>query len=247
MIQGYLQPERDKIDALAVVSPHAGFIYSGPVAGAVFSSVSMAEVFIIIGPNHHSSRTGLAIMKNGTWENPLGSVSVDEALAEAIMKEDPRIQEDPSAHEQEHSIEVQLPFIQVLQQDFSMVPITISYFVSYEELKELGTALAAAVRKEKRKILIVASTDMSHMVSQETAEEKDFKAIDKILKLDDAGLYDVVRSENISMCGFQPTTSAIVAAKKLDAEKAELIEYSTSGDASGDYSQVVGYAGVRIF
>ncbi|MBN1272519.1 MAG: AmmeMemoRadiSam system protein B [Candidatus Aminicenantes bacterium] len=246
-IRGYIQPEKQKKSVCAVISPHAGIIYSGSVAGAVYSSVEMPDVFIILGPNHRTSRTGMAIMKTGSWENPLGIVPIDESVAEEILKENSKVQEDISAHEHEHSIEVQLPFLQVLKEHFSIVPITISYFVSYEELEDLGDTLARVVRRDDRKIIIVASTDMSHMVSQDIAEEKDFLAIEKILKLDAKGLYDVVKKKNISMCGFQPTTSAIIAAKKMKAEKAELIKYSTSGDVSGDYSQVVGYAGIRIY
>jgi AmmeMemoRadiSam system protein B len=237
---------REKTDAICVVSPHAGFEYSGPVAGAVFSSVLLPDKFVLIGPSHRHARTRFAIMHKGAWETPFGDVSVDPALAEAISNQTDMISEDDAAHAREHSLEVQLPFIQFFKKDISIVPISISFDASFEDLKELGEAVACAVKEIGDKVLIVASTDMSHYVHQDEAKEKDFHAIDKILQLDPRGLYDVVNAENISMCGFQPTASGIVAALNLGAKKAELIKYQTSGDVTGDYREVVGYAGIRI-
>jgi hypothetical protein len=156
------------------------------------------------------------------------------------------VQENPRSHSQEHSLEVQVPFIQYLKEKISIVPISIAYFSTYDDLVNLGKAIAGAIREYGQEVLIVASTDMSHYVSQEVAKEKDFLAIEKILDLDALGLYETVETENISMCGFKPTAAAIIASNELKAKKAELIKYQTSGDVSGDFLKVVGYAGIRI-
>jgi AmmeMemoRadiSam system protein B len=156
------------------------------------------------------------------------------------------ISEDQTAHSKEHSLEVQLPFIQYFKKDVSIVPLCIPYHASFEELEELGKAVSQGIKDFKKEVMIVASTDMSHLVSREVAEKKDFLAIDKILAMDPKGLYEIVESENISMCGFQSTTSALIASKELGAQEATLIKYQTSGDTTGDYFEVVGYAGIRI-
>ena len=246
MIQGMVDPECEKRKAIGVISPHAGFEYSGPVAGAVFSSVELPDIFLILGPSHRPIRSEIAIMKQGLWETPLGDVRVDSSLAELIMSHCSLIAEDDSAHLNEHSLEVQLPFIQYFKKDAAVVPLCISYHIGFEELEELGKSLAKGIKDFGKDVLIVASTDMSHYVEQSVAEEKDFLAIDKILELDAKGLHDTVERKNISMCGYQPTTSAIVAAKELGAKEASLIKYQTSGDRTGNYQEVVGYAGIRI-
>ena len=246
MIEDMVDLEKEKEKALCVVSPHAGFVYSGPVAGAVFSSVYLPDRFVILGPSHRSVQSKLAIVKDGIWETPFGDVSIDSRLAEFIMDQTESITEDNSAHLHEHSLEVQLPFIQYFRKDVSIVPICISYHAGYEDLEELGRAVAQGIKDSKEDVLIVASTDMSHYVHQDVARKKDFLAIEKILKLDAQGLIDTVSRENISMCGSQPTSAAIVASKELGAEKAELVKYQTSGDITGDFAEVVGYAGIRI-
>ena len=246
MIEGMIDAEMKRERAICVVSPHAGFVYSGPVAGAVFSAVILPDTFVILGPSHRGISSRFAIMKEGVWETPLGDIPLESQLATLIMKNSSLVVEDKKAHSEEHSLEVQLPFIQYFKKEFSIVPICLSYDVSYEELGELAKAISQGIQDFEREVLIVASTDMSHYVSQKTAEKKDFLAIDKVLKLDPKGLHDIVQKEDISMCGFQPTTSALIASKELGARKAELIKYQTSGDTSGDYSQVVGYAGIRI-
>lgn len=246
MIEEMVNPEKEKERSICVVSPHAGFVYSGPVAGAVFSSVFLPERFVILGPSHRSMESKFGIMREGIWETPLGDVSVDSHLAELIKDHSGLITEDDTAHINEHSLEVQLPFIQFFKRDFSIVPICIAYYASFEELEELGKAISQGIKEAEKEVMIVASTDMSHYVDQKVAKKKDFLAIDKILELDAKGLYDVVNRENISMCGFQPTTSAVVASKELGAKRAELIKYQTSGDITGDYHEVVGYAGIRI-
>lgn len=246
MIEGMVDPEKEKERSICVISPHAGFTYSGPVAGAVFSSVYLPERFVILGPSHRSMKSRFGIMREGIWETPLGDVSVDSRLGELILDYSGLITEDPTAHLNEHSLEVQLPFIQFFMKNISIVPICITYHASFEELEELGKAISQGIKESENKVMIIASTDMSHYVDQRVAKKKDFLAIDKILELDAKGLYDIVNRENISMCGFQPTTSALIASKELGAKRAELIRYQTSGDITGDYHEVVGYAGIRI-
>lgn len=246
MIGKMVDPEKRRVKSIGVVSPHAGFIYSGPVAGAVFSSVYLPQRFVIVGPSHRSVESRFGIMLEGIWETPLGDVSVDSDLAGLIKAHSGLISQDDSAHLHEHSLEVQLPFIQYFKKNITIVPICIAYYASFEELEELGKAISEGIRGSKQEVLIVASTDMSHYVNHKVAQKKDFLAIDRILELDPQGLYEVVNRENISMCGFQPVTASLVASKELGAKKAELIKYQTSGDVTGDYDEVVGYAGIRI-
>lgn len=245
-IERMVSPEIEKEKALCVISPHAGYEYSGAVAGAVFSSVELPERFVVLGPSHRGIQARFAIVKEGTWETPLGQTQIESRLAELIMNHSQLITEDDTAHLDEHSLEVQLPFIQYFKQNASIVPVCISCYVTIEDLEELGKAISMAIKELKEEVMIVASTDMSHYVNSEEAKEKDFLAIEKILQLDARGLHDIVKLEDISMCGFQPTTSALIAAKELGAKKATLIKYQTSGDITGDYREVVGYAGLRI-
>ncbi len=242
-----IDPMIEKRRAISVIVPHAGFEYSGPVAGAVFSSTELPEVFVILGPNHRHVRSRFAIMKEGIWQTPLGEVPVNNDLANAIGTNSDLLIDDSDAHEHEHSLEVQLPFIQYLKDDFSIVPISIAYETSYEELEELGHAISKAIQSQKEGVLIVASTDMSHYVSQKEAEMKDSLAIEEIKRLDAHGLYNVVSHENISMCGYQPTASTIVASLDLGATQAEVVKYQTSGEVTKNFQEVVGYAGIRIF
>ncbi len=246
MLRRMVDLKADKVKAVAVVSPHAGFIYSGYVAGAVFSSVVLPGRIVILGPSHRGIQPLFALAAKGKWQTPLGEVPLDSSLAEALLEKSSLVEVDEDAHGAEHSLEVQLPFIQYLKPDFSLLPICISGRAGYQDLENLGRDLAASIKEAGEEVLIVASTDMSHYVSQETAKRRDGMAIEKILALDARGLYNTVVEKDISMCGFQPTAAAIVAARELGAKKAELVRYQTSGDASGDYNQVVGYAGLRL-
>jgi AmmeMemoRadiSam system protein B len=239
-------PNAVKKEALAVIVPHAGYVYSGPVAGAVFSSVEIPGTAVILGPGHRDIRPLFAVQKKGSWLTPLGEVPIREDLAAGIIEQCPLAREDDEAHRGEHSLEVEVPFLQYFREDVGIVPVCVSHRADYGDLESFGRGLAAAIRACERPALIVASTDMSHYVGQRTAEKKDALAIRKILDLDARGLYEIVLEEDISMCGFQPAAAALVAARELGACEAELVLYRTSGDSSGDYSQVVGYAGLRI-
>ena len=221
-------------------------MYSGPVAGAVFSTTVMPPVFVVLGPAHREIGPLFAVQAKGSWETPLGETPIDEALAARILDACPLAEEDERAHAFEHSLEVQLPFIQYFRPDAGLVPVCVSSEAGFAELETLGRALAAAIKEDGRGSLIVASTDMSHYVDRKTAEAKDMMAVRKVLDLEPRGLFDTVVRERISMCGFQPTAAALVAAIALGATGTELVRYRTSGDATGDYEQVVGYAGLRI-
>ena len=235
-----------ELPAIALMSPHAGYVYSGGVAGRTFSGVKIPEEVIILGPNHHGRGHMAAVCASGEWETPLGQTKISVELAKRVLAECPMTAEDSVAHYSEHSLEVQLPFLQFRTPHTSIVPICISH-MPLEMLLQLGDGLARAILSRSSKPLIVASTDMTHYESGEIARKKDFLALEKVLALDPEGLYDVVQEHRISMCGVLPTVVMLQAALALGAKNAELIAYSNSGDVTGDQSDVVGYAGVRIF
>ena len=240
-------PEPKRV--LAAVSPHAGYIYSGGVAGAVFSQIRIPDAVVILGPNHRGVGASVALSASGTWDMPLGSVPINEAMAESILKVSTsgvKIKDDPGAHAMEHSIEVQVPFLQFLRPEVSIVPIVLSH-LTYDACQEIGQALVQGIQDYGKEVLLVASTDMTHYESQKSAKEKDKLAIDRILDLDPAGLYETVSRHGISMCGVIPTTIVLEACKVLGAGKAELVRYATSGDVTGDNAQVVGYAGFIVY
>ncbi|PPD59058.1 AmmeMemoRadiSam system protein B [Dehalogenimonas etheniformans] len=246
LIDSFTQGNEDKVDAIGVVAPHAGYIYSGSVATAVFSRVEPADTYIIIGPNHTGMGKPFSIMTVGSWKTPLGEVPIDSTLAQSILAKSKNLQEDRTAHQNEHSIEVQLPIIQYFKPDLKIVPIILSV-ATLEIYHEIGAAIAQAIKEtDGKSILIVASSDMTHYESQEAASAKDHRAIEEILKLDEEGLLNRVVKERISMCGYASVVTMLTAAKILGAKTAELVRYQTSGDASGDYSAVVGYAGVIV-
>lgn len=246
MLLRMTETEAARERSIAVVSPHAGYIYSGGVAGAVLSSVTIPDTVLVLGPGHGSIRPVFAVQDEGAWETPLGEVPIETKLARALLEACPSCRSDAKAHEKEHSLEVQIPFLQHFNPGVSIVPVCVSHVASYQDLAGLGRAVADTVRVFGRDVLILASTDMSHYVSRAEAREKDGLAIDRILALDPEGLFRTVVQEDISMCGFQPVTAALVAARELGAVKAELVRYATSGDVTGDDRGVVGYAGLRI-
>ncbi len=236
----------DKIireEIIGLVSPHAGYIYSGSVAGATISRIKMKDTFIILGPNHTGLGKTFSIMIEGTWRTPLGDVEIDSELARRILESSAYLEEDYDAHRLEHSIEVQLPFLQYFKNDIRLVPIVLAH-ADGDAYKEIGKAMAKAIKDLKREAVIIASSDMTHYESQTSAQEKDNQAIDAMLALDDDKLIEKVEEMNISMCGYAPVVSLITAVKELGAKKAELVKYQTSGDITGDYSSVVGYAGL---
>lgn len=244
-LRSYLSPQTVPSLALGCVAPHAGYIYSGSVAGAVYAQLQIPQRIIILCPNHTGKGRPLAIMSSGTWETPLGQVPIDTSLADALTKEFPLLSEDADAHRSEHAIEVELPFLQACRRDFTFVPIALGTG-QFEILQNLGEAVANVIQGQAEEILIIASSDMNHYESDAVTRIKDHKAIERIMALDPRGLFDVVMREEISMCGFGPTVAMLTAAKRLGATSAELIKYATSGDVSGDHEMVVGYAGIAV-
>lgn len=241
----YIETNVAKERAIGVVSPHAGLMYSGSVAGAVYSRIDFPHTFVLLGPNHTGFGRPVSIMSSGQWQIPTGELEIDEGLAKRIIKHSEVVVEDSSAHSMEHSIEVQLPFILYFSSDVKIVPITLMVD-SLEICKLIGEALADIIGDTKYPVTIVASSDMSHYETDSTARTKDKKAIERILALDPEGLYKTVKKEGISMCGYIPTTIMLYAADRMGASEAKLVKYTTSGDVSGDYEYVVGYAGIII-
>src|SRR5450759_1357240 len=237
--------EAGRIAAIGCVAPHAGYIYSGGVAGAVYSRLEIPERCVILCPNHTGKGRPLAVMANTTWQTPLGEVAADAELGARLLRRFPALQEDSAAHRAEHAIEVQLPFLQAQQPELNMVPIAIGTS-DFGVLRGLGEALADAIGDREEKVLIIASSDMNNYESDAITRVKDHKAIERVLAMDARGLWEVVMNEDISMCGFGPTIVMLTAAKLLGATSATLVKYATSGDVSGDYESVVGYAGMIV-
>ena len=242
-VQSFLSTRQITRPALGCVVPHAGYVYSGHVAGAVFATLDLPKRFIILCPNHTGRGTPLSIMSRGSWQTPLGQALIDEELAETLKRQFPLLSENAEAHRTEHAIEVELPFLQALRAEFTFVPIALGTG-QFKLLADLGEAIAQVVGKER--VLVIASSDMNHYESDSVTRVKDHKAIERVLALDPAGLHEVVMKENISMCGFGPAIAMLTAAKRLGATSAELIRYATSGDVSGDRDMVVGYAGMVV-
>jgi len=242
---GKIPTETGRIAAIGCVAPHAGYIYSGGVAGAVYSRLKIPERCVILCPNHTGKGRPLAIMASTTWQTPLGEVAADADMSARLLHRFPALQEDSAAHRAEHAIEVQLPFLQALRPELKIVPIAFGTS-DFNVLRGLGEALADVIANQKKKVLIIASSDMNHYESDAITRVKDHKAIEHVLTMDARGLWEVVMNEDISMCGFGPTIVMLTAAKLLGATSATLVKYATSGDVSGDYESVVGYAGIIV-
>lgn len=245
----YLAPEADSEtrfgSAIGCVVPHAGYMYSGHVAGAVYRRLPARTSYIILGPNHFGRGKPLAMMRTGVWLTPLGPVPLDPALAHVVSSACPALTEDAEAHATEHSLEVQLPFLQRCTPTLTILPIAVGVG-DYETLEVLGHAVCEAVRQAPEPSLIVASSDLNHYEPDSLTRVKDRKAIERILDLDGAGLYETVMREQISMCGFGPVVAMLTAARDLGAQRAELVKYATSADAGGPADAVVGYAGIVV-
>ena len=265
-LETFVQPGREKLSALGCVVPHAGYMYSGHVAGAVYSRLALPRRFIILCPNHTGAGQPLAIMSRGRWMTPLGEVAIDEPLAEELKREFSSLREDDVAHSREHSLEVQLPFLQQIVHEFTFVPIVVGTG-RMEVLTELGSSLARVLKRlspstptrataahvgdpsadgSKHDVLVIASSDMNHYEGDERTRVKDRMAIDQVLALDPVGLWETVQREQITMSGYGPAVAMLTAARELCATKAELVKYATSGDVSGDRDWVVGYAGMIV-
>ena len=228
---------------VGLICPHAGYVYSGPVAAHSYYRLArdgIPEVFVILGPNHMGYGSAIALMNEGIWRTPLGDIEIDYQTASKILRASEVIDIDDTAHRFEHSIEVQLPFLQYLYgSEFKFVPIAF-LMQDLESSREVGRALAKAL--EGKNAVIIASTDMTHYEPHEQAVRKDKLALTAVEKLNEEEFYSIIESYNISACGYGPVAALITAAKLLGVKKAEILCYKTSGDVTGDYSSVVGYA-----
>lgn len=231
---------------VGLICPHAGYIYSGPVAAHSFYNLALdgkPDTVVLLGPNHTGDGSALAIMREGAWQTPLGNVEIDTALADAIRAETDVLDVDAVAHRFEHSLEVQLPFLQYLYgNSFKIVPICF-LMQDYASAVEMGRALTEAL--DATNTVVIASSDMTHYESAKQAKVKDDAALKQVLELNAKCFYDTVEDRNISACGYAPITALVTYASSVCA-KAELLAYHNSGDITGDPSSVVGYASVKF-
>jgi len=248
VVREYSQPDsmRQPTPVKACLVPHAGYMYSGHVAGAVFARVVLPAKIIVLGVRHYPRGEPAAILSDGAWRTPLGDAPIDAALGEELRRACPLLREDEVAHSSEHSLEVQIPFLQVLAPGFTFVPMALGT-VRFESLVNIGEAIARVIRNSKENVFLLTTSDLNHYEDDATTRAKDRKAIDRLLALDPQGLYDTCRNEEISMCGLGPAVAMLTALRVLGLEKPELVKYATSADVSGDRSQVVGYAGMIFF
>ena len=244
-IEEFTSSTTAKRRAIACVVPHAGYVYSGRVAGAVYSAVEIPARCILLGPRHFPQGQPMAILTEGGFQTPLGEAQIDSAMAAELARACPLLREDAVAHAREHSLEVQLPFLQKIGRDFRFVPVVLATD-RYGAMEELGRAVAQAVSAQREPVLVIASSDMNHYESDAVTRAKDENAIARILALDPRGLYDTVRGEGITMCGYAATVAMLVAARELGAKEATLVRYATSGDVNGERDEVVGYAGIVV-
>jgi len=247
LIAGFVDTQTSKVDVIACMLPHAGYQYSGKVAAQTAARINIKDKVILLGPNHTGNGAAYSIMTEGAWQAPQGPLNIDSQLAKSILEGSQYLENDYLAHAEEHSLEVELPILQYFRNDFEIVPIA---FMSDDlpVLKKIGEDIAGAVKKLKAqdKVLLVASSDMTHYEPQESARIKDKKAIEAILALSPDKLMRAVKDFNISMCGYAPAIVMLSVANSLGASSAQLISYQTSGDVTGDKSSVVGYAGIII-
>src|SRR5215470_2676890 len=232
-----------KTKARACLVPHAGLVYSGAVAGAVFGRLALPKKILLLGVRHHPHGAEQAILSEGAFRTPLGDVPIDTTLALELRKACPALEENAVAHKQEHSLEVELPFLQTLDSGFSFVPIAIGTH-DFEALSATGAGIADVLGRYPEEVLVVTSSDMNHYEDEVATRTKDQKAIEQLLKLDARGLLHACRQHRITMCGMGPAIVMLTALQKLGSTSAQLVRHATSGDINGDRSSVVGYAGL---
>jgi len=247
LISSFKAKPGQKQDVIGCLLPHAGFVYSGRVATQVLSGINIKDTIVLLGPNHSGNGPDLSLMPEGYWQTPFGNVEIDSRLADLFLSGSKYLKADIFAHVDEHSLEVELPILQYFKKGFKIVPITIKTD-ELSVLKAVAQDLAEVISKNNfiSSTMFIASSDMTHYEPQKSAEKKDALAIEAIIALDEDKLERVVRELSISMCGFAPVAVLLRAARILGAKKGKLIKYQTSGDASGDTSSVVGYAGITI-
>jgi len=235
-----------RLPCIGAVVPHAGYIYSGAIAGELYAQIEIPDTVVILGPSHRGPLVPFAVSPDDEWMTPLGNVRLDKQFAGELMKISPYATEDAAPHLHEHSIEVQVPFLQFINPNVQIVPVLIAED-DPDVLIEFGGQLARCIIASAKPVLIIASSDMTHFETATAAKTQDDLALARILELDASGLHTVVRRNRISMCGVSPTTAMLAAAADLGARSAELVRYGNSGEVTGDYSSVVGYASVRVY
>ena len=227
-----------------VIAPHAGYVYSGPVAAHTYHEIAedgFPETFVILCPNHTGMGSGVSTMNQGSWETPLGLADIDGEFADLMIKNSGIIDSNPEAHLKEHSAEVQLPFLQYLNPDFQFVPVTM-WMQDIETATEIGVSIEKTASELGRDVVVIASTDFTHYQPQDIAHKQDMKVIDAIKAMDEKRMMNRVMELNVTMCGYGPVAATMVASKKMGATSCEVKKYATSGDATGDKSSVVAYA-----
>jgi len=246
VLSGLIPPESKKRRVLGIVAPHAGYIYSGTVAGKVYGQIVIPPAVLIIGPNHQGAGAAVALYPEGEWLTPLGRTAINPHLNSLLQQYVPFVELDSSAHRFEHSLEVQVPFIQHLRPDAAITALCLGHG-DFAAVQEIGFGVAAAIREYGEDVLMVASSDMTHYESADSARRKDEMALARVLAFDPEGLVNICRDEHITMCGVIPAAVMLVASRELGATQAELAAYGTSGDVTGDNLQVVGYAAVSVW
>ncbi len=244
-VSNFLQQKLEARQAIGIMVPHAGYVYSGAIAGQTFGRVQVPDRVVLLGPNHTGYGAKQAVYPGGSWRTPLGDIPIDSCLAEQIILGCGEATADELAHRYEHSLEVQVPFIQVKAPQARLVPVCLGH-APLQQLLDFGHSLGRLLAAQPEPTLLVASSDMTHFESAESARRRDMKALEKVLALDAEGLYRLVTSEGISMCGVVPTVVMLAAARELGAKKGTLVRYGNSGETTGDNAEVVGYAGVVI-
>jgi len=236
----------------SIIAPHAGYMFSGPVAAHAYLKLAedgISNTFVIICPNHTGMGSGVSTVTEGSWETPLGLVDIDGEFSQKLLEKAPIMDSEPLAHLQEHSCEVQVPFLQYLgektDKKFKIVPICI-WMQDLETATEIGEAIALTSQELGRDVVVVASTDFTHYKPQEVAASTDHQVLEAIEQLDEKAMMSLVQDLNITMCGFGTVTSALIFSKAMGAHEAEILKYATSGDITQDYSAVVGYASAVI-
>lgn len=245
-IEEYM-PTKGTLNAYGAICPHAGYVYSGHVAGAVYSKLKPKKYYVLLGPNHTGYGADVSVMTEGYWEIPFGKLGVYSELALKITEKSQIAKKDTQAHLYEHSLEVQLPFIYKLNPSAKIVPITLK-MIDIKACRELAESLSSAIKELEivNDTLIVSSTDMSHYLPDDLARKVDSLAAEKIKNFDPEGLYNTVISHKISMCGFLPTVTMLFATKMLGAKEVLIVKYATSAEISRDYDRVVGYLGAIV-
>lgn len=246
-VRGYLAQAQPKNAAhtILAMAPHAGYYYSGIIAGVTLGQANLAKTVLLLGPNHTGLGKPFAVWPDGRWLFPGGALDVDEELAAYLCEKEPLLEPDTLAHQREHSLEVMVPFLAALDPETRIVPVCVSH-PGLDTLISVGKAIGRALRGFERPVSMLVSSDMSHFVPHEVAQKQDTQALEPALRLDPARFYETVRGEGISMCGVLPMTVGIAAALELGAAESEITGYATSGQINGEMRRVVGYAGMLV-